>query len=115
MELQLVSLEDEEEEQNESAGEEADAVARDELGPKSVLDIDWNELGARMGGQAMGLGRYKFACFLTNEVTMTGDGLWCIYLSCMYAVVTDCPFSLSTIYRRRTRRAPSGATPGPGR
>lgn len=68
MELQLVSLEDDEEEQTEPAGEEADAVAGDELGPKSVLDIDWNELGARMGGQAMGLGRYKFACFLTNEV-----------------------------------------------
>ena len=38
-------------------------------GPKSVLEgINWNELGQKMGGQAMGLGRFQFACFLTNEV-----------------------------------------------
>lgn len=38
-------------------------------GPKSVLEgIDWNVLGQMMGGKAMGLGRFQFACFLTNEV-----------------------------------------------
>ncbi len=73
LELQLVSVGDGEEE---AAGEEADdevvaaaAAAAWGPGPKSVLaGIDWNVLGQRMGGQAMGLGRYQFACFLTNEV-----------------------------------------------
>ncbi|GAB5032425.1 Hypothetical protein NocV09_00901180 [Nannochloropsis oceanica] len=46
-------------------------------GPKSVLEgIDWNELGARVGGVARGLGRYQFACFLTNEETDTQGGIW---------------------------------------
>lgn len=46
-------------------------------GPKSVLEgIDWNELGSRVGGVATGLGRYQFACFLTNEETDTQGGIW---------------------------------------
>lgn len=73
VELQLVSLEDEEEAKEVLAEEEA-AGADDDIGPKSVLeDIDWNELGKQLGGQAMGLGRYKFACFLTNEVRWAGS------------------------------------------
>lgn len=38
-------------------------------GPKSLLDdIDWNVLGARVGGEALQLGRYKLCCFLNNKV-----------------------------------------------
>lgn len=78
LELQLVSLEDDEE-MDADAAEEREAADADELagapawgpGPKSVLeDIDWNELGQMMGGKAMDLGRFQFECFLTNEVRL---------------------------------------------
>ena len=76
LELQLVPLgdDDEEEEGGDSeAGADTDAKEDDEdedgAGPRSVLeDIDWNVLARRMGKGRLRLGRYKFACFLTNEV-----------------------------------------------
>lgn len=59
----------EEEEAAVAAAAAAEPAAESGPGPKSVLEgIDWNVLGQMMGGKAMGLGRFQFACFLTNEV-----------------------------------------------
>lgn len=74
-----MSLEDEEVEEEAAAAPETEAAVTTEEGgepgaslgpgPKSVLEgIDWNVLGQMMGGKAMCLGRYQFACFLNNEV-----------------------------------------------
>jgi len=87
VELQLVPLsgeaedEDEDNSVDQDVGEANASSSNDgefgPRGPKSVLEgIDWNELGARVGGVARGLGRYQFACFLTNEETDTQGGIW---------------------------------------
>lgn len=86
VDLQLVPLdggagEQDEENSYDQDMAEADASSNDDeygpRGPKSVLEgIDWNELGARVGGVARGLGRYEFAVFLNNEETDTQGGIW---------------------------------------
>jgi hypothetical protein len=87
VELQLVPLSGGAEDRDEDNSYDQDIAEADACdnndgefsprGPKSVLEgIDWNELGARVGGVARGLGRYQFACFLTNEETDTQGGIW---------------------------------------
>ncbi len=85
MELQLVPLDDADEEDGADDEGKEGSPAEDKpgdldvtvVGPKSVLEgIDWNVLGARVGGAATGLGRYQFASFLTNEDTDTQAAIW---------------------------------------
>jgi hypothetical protein len=136
LELQLVSLEDDEEQSAAAvAAAAADAAAAAEEagqqepagpGPKSVLeDIDWNVLGQRMGGKAMGLGRFQLACFLTNEVRGREKGEEAV-CECRVGALFNGSLTLPSLplslffsvylqptHRRQTRRAPSGATRGP--
>lgn len=56
--------------------DEAEGSIAQGPGPKSLLDdIDWNVLGARVGGAALQLGRYKLCCFLNNKAIKNRETL----------------------------------------